>query len=98
MLETIFIVILSLLPSLISLILLRRAKQRFEARLRDARLRPVSGQRYSRGSSANDFSTEIGNYFVGNLNCRYNAHSPYLRCAVNPSGPCENCRFYEAKY
>ncbi len=33
--------------------------------------------------------------FIGELSCRYNAHSPYLRCAVNPDGPCENCSYYE---
>ncbi|NJL00022.1 MAG: hypothetical protein HC838_16735 [Spirulinaceae cyanobacterium RM2_2_10] len=26
--------------------------------------------------------------------CRYNAHSAFLRCAVNPSGPCETCGDY----
>ncbi|MDB9314088.1 DUF6464 family protein [Spirulina sp. CS-785/01] len=29
--------------------------------------------------------------------CRYNAHSAFLRCAVNPSGPCETCVHYEPK-
>ncbi len=27
--------------------------------------------------------------------CRYSAHSAFLRCAVNPCGPCETCRDYE---
>jgi hypothetical protein len=31
---------------------------------------------------------------IGNASCRYNAHSPLLRCAVNPQGPCEGCLDY----
>ncbi len=34
-------------------------------------------------------------YVIGNLSCRFNARSPQLRCAVNPTGPCADCRFYE---
>ena len=29
--------------------------------------------------------------------CRYSAHSMFLRCAVNPLGPCAECRDYESK-
>lgn len=32
---------------------------------------------------------------VGNILCRYNARSAFLRCAVNPSGPCAECFHYE---
>ncbi len=32
---------------------------------------------------------------IGDPSCRYNAHSPELRCAVNPCGPCEGCVHYE---
>ena len=32
---------------------------------------------------------------IGDVNCKFNARSSELRCTVNPSGPCENCRFYE---
>jgi hypothetical protein len=31
-------------------------------------------------------------YIIGDVSCRYNARSPYMRCAVNPSGLCEGCR------
>jgi Family of unknown function (DUF6464) len=33
-------------------------------------------------------------YIIGNVSCKYNARSPYMRCAVNPSGLCEGCRHY----
>ncbi|MFT0796536.1 DUF6464 family protein [Synechococcus sp. H70.1] len=37
---------------------------------------------------------EIGQ-LLGDPSCRFNAHSPLLRCAVNPSGPCQGCPHYE---
>jgi hypothetical protein len=36
-----------------------------------------------------------GRWIVGNASCRYNARSEIIRCAVNPEGPCESCRYYE---
>ena len=27
--------------------------------------------------------------------CRFNAHSAFLKCAVNPSGSCSDCSYYE---
>lgn len=36
-------------------------------------------------------------YLVGDISCRFNARSCYLRCAVNPQGPCQDCRHYEPR-
>ena len=36
-----------------------------------------------------------GRWVVGDASCDYNAHSEIIRCAVNPDGPCQSCRFYE---
>jgi Family of unknown function (DUF6464) len=33
-------------------------------------------------------------YIIGDLTCSYNARSPYIRCAVNPDGLCQDCRHY----
>jgi Family of unknown function (DUF6464) len=33
-------------------------------------------------------------YVIGDLSCSYNAKSPYIRCAVNPDGLCQDCRHY----
>lgn len=33
--------------------------------------------------------------YLGDTSCRFNAHSPFIRCAVNPSGPCQGCASYE---
>lgn len=37
-----------------------------------------------------------GRWVIGDSNCLFNARSEILRCAVNPAGPCKDCRFYEA--
>ncbi|WP_310424979.1 DUF6464 family protein [Chamaesiphon sp. VAR_48_metabat_135_sub] len=34
-------------------------------------------------------------YVIGDLSCTYNARSPYIRCAVNPDGLCQDCRHYQ---
>ena len=36
-----------------------------------------------------------GHWVIGDASCLFNAKSEILRCAVNPEGPCEGCRFYE---
>jgi len=37
-----------------------------------------------------------GRWVIGDAKCRYNANSEIIRCAVNPHGPCQGCRFWEA--
>jgi hypothetical protein len=34
---------------------------------------------------------------IGNAKCEFNAQSSYLRCAVNPCGPCDECNFFEER-
>ena len=36
-----------------------------------------------------------GRWVVGDPSCQYNARSELVRCAVNPEGPCDRCRFYQ---
>ncbi|CBN56865.1 DUF6464 family protein [Kamptonema animale CS-326] len=36
-----------------------------------------------------------GHWVIGDASCRYSARSEIIRCAVNPEGPCDRCRFYE---
>ncbi|HIK43908.1 MAG TPA: hypothetical protein IGR64_03365 [Leptolyngbyaceae cyanobacterium M65_K2018_010] len=33
-------------------------------------------------------------YMIGDITCDLNARSPYLRCAINPLGPCDGCSAY----
>jgi hypothetical protein len=36
-----------------------------------------------------------GRWILGDASCQYNARSELMRCAVNPEGPCDRCRFYQ---
>ncbi|MBD2136074.1 hypothetical protein H6F32_00385 [Anabaena sp. FACHB-1237] len=36
-----------------------------------------------------------GRWVIGDATCNYNAHSEIIRCAVNPEGPCNSCKYYE---
>jgi hypothetical protein len=120
------ILLLSILPSLVSIFILHRVKQRWQSkvlrlltaesastlsRLRRVRLMTdytasssFSGSDLSRhfyeyglDSFSDQDSTELKKIFVGDVSCCYNAYSPYIRCAVNPDGPCQDCIHYQAK-
>jgi Family of unknown function (DUF6464) len=36
-----------------------------------------------------------GRWVIGDATCHYNANSEMIRCAVNPTGPCESCNLFE---
>ena len=36
-----------------------------------------------------------GRWVIGDPNCRFNARTPLLRCAVLPEGPCQLCSHFE---
>jgi len=74
---------------------MRKAKQRWQTRLRQIRTVTTHRPRASVTLPDPNYELETRNYFIGELSCRFNARSPYLRCAINPSGPCENCLHYE---
>ncbi|MDJ0731435.1 MAG: DUF6464 family protein [Crocosphaera sp.] len=38
-----------------------------------------------------------GRWILGDINCRFNANSEIVTCAVNPQGYCKNCQFFEPK-
>lgn len=46
---------------------------------------PLDAKRYGHG------------WVIGDPNCRFNALSPLLRCAVLPEGPCEQCLHHESR-
>ncbi len=94
------ILLISLVPSLLYLVLLPKFKRGWQRR---PRYRPRAFERRRRGSTCQpddewEQVEEIHSYFIGNLSCRYNARSPYIRSAVNPSGPCDDCPHYESKH
>lgn len=93
MIRIIIIFILALIPSLFGIEIIRQSKRRFQARMRQIRAEPVSQVVVS---SFLDVPQER-KLFVGEISCRYNARSPHLRCAINPSGPCKECLHYEMR-
>ena len=97
MLETILIFILSLIPSVLSVLVMQKAKQRWQDRLRQNRSMTAYRQQAARQMNRYNDDLEIPSNFIGDPSCRFNARSPYIRCAVNPCGPCENCSQYEPK-
>ena len=62
----------------------------------------VGGYRFDKAtlhvqeSNRPEETTQIGDRsIIGNANCRLNARSEIIRCAVNPEGPCKGCRYFE---
>lgn len=75
-------------------VLERRHRYQFKAgryRLHKVALYVQQAQRPTERSLIN------GRWVIGDANCRYNAQSELIRCAVNPEGPCNSCRLYEQK-
>jgi len=100
------ILVLSTVPSLIYLLIRKKAKKRWQARLRRAQnlnyyhqsYRGRLNRNYGYSSDAyprSDRRRPVTKYFIGDTNCINNAHSPYIRCAINPEGPCDECKHFE---
>lgn len=93
------------MPALFSLWMIRRSKARTQARLRQAVTftpRARIQRHYATSNSSlpetqrNDrYYLEGVGYLIGDISCRFNARSGHIRCAVNPNGPCQDCRHYE---
>lgn len=106
MLETLWIFAVGLMPPLLSLWMMRRNQAQTQARLRRAMtFTPrVRTQRLYTTTIPSESPTQpqrdryylegVG-YLIGDISCRFNARCGYLRCAVNPHGPCQDCRYYE---
>lgn len=102
MLKTLLVVTIGFLPSLFSLWLMRKSKARTRSLLRRAAVtsyprQPRSRNHHDRIDNRDRYYLEGVGYLVGDISCEYNARSGYIRCAVNPSGPCDGCRFYEER-
>ena len=97
MLTAIFILLLGLAPSFLSVLVMRQADARAQDRLRLA-IDSVSarGVRGLRLDPDQHYIEGIG-YVIGDITCRFNARSNYVRCAVNPFGPCEGCSHHELR-
>jgi hypothetical protein len=101
------ILVLSVLPSLVYLFVFQKAKKRWQARLRRAQNLNAYHYGYRDGRNRDSYSYSndsylladrrrpVTKYFIGDTTCINNAHSPYIRCAINPEGPCDECVHYE---
>lgn len=97
MVVVLLILILGLSPSLFSLWALRAADARAQARLRLAVESVANRQIPALRLSAEHRYVEGLGYIIGDFTCQFNARSSYIRCAVNPSGPCEGCSLYQSR-
>ncbi|MBW4656401.1 MAG: hypothetical protein KME20_25660 [Kaiparowitsia implicata GSE-PSE-MK54-09C] len=50
-----------------------------------------------RAPCTHERSWVAGRWVIGDADCRFNAQSEVLRCAVAPLGPCKGCRFFEPR-
>ncbi|MBD1821911.1 hypothetical protein H6F89_00730 [Cyanobacteria bacterium FACHB-63] len=99
MLSVFLILTIALVPSVLTLLLQHRLESQAQQRLRAAMAAAERRQLQNLLRLPPDHHRVEGiGTLVGDFTCIYNARSPYLRCAVNPSGPCENCRLYASKY
>lgn len=98
MIEAILIIMMGFAPVVFSLLMTRRAEARAREQLRNLLNAPptVPAAPYSFSLPADYQYVEGVGYLLGDITCRFNARSAHLRCAVNPLGPCEVCRYYES--
>jgi hypothetical protein len=81
----------------------RRLVQALDTTSRSADIQAMSNAflRIGRaGITVDEFSNALNNgcqkpHSIGDVTCKWNARSPYLRCAINPSGECQGCKDYE---
>ena len=102
MLKTLLVLVviaIGFLPSLFSLWLLRKNQARTRLQFRRAAM-TIPRERIRQNTRPDDrdrYYLEGVGYLIGDVSCRFNARSGYLRCAVNPAGPCQGCRYYESR-
>jgi hypothetical protein len=98
-LKTLLVIALGLLPSLFSLWVIRKTLLRSRLRIRQAamNLSEVRTRQNLRQMEGDRYYLEGVGYLVGDISCKFNARSGYIRCAVNPDGPCQECRYYEPR-
>ncbi len=99
MLKTLLVIAVGFLPSLISLWVIRKTHARSRLRLRQTAMNfpGVQGRQNVRSVEGDRYYLEGVGYLIGDISCKFNARSGYMRCAVNPDGPCNGCRHYEPK-
>jgi Family of unknown function (DUF6464) len=103
--KTLIVIVVGFLPSLFSLWVIRKNRLRTHSRLRQAANSRTQVRQNTRTENGDFPSSLLGDryyldgvgYLIGDISCQYNARSGHIRCAVNPTGPCEGCRYYEPR-
>lgn len=94
--STAFLILcLGLLPPVASLWFMRQAEGRSRTRLQSA-INTALVQRFPTQRSSSGYYVEGLGYQIGDITCQFNARSAYIRCAVNPTGPCQECPHYRS--
>lgn len=78
----------------------RRSAQALDTASRSADIQAMSDtfrQIANYGVTVDEFASAFHNdrACIGDVTCRWNARSAFLRCAMNPSGECQGCKDYE---
>ncbi|MBD0345570.1 MAG: hypothetical protein ICV63_12260 [Coleofasciculus sp. Co-bin14] len=97
MLETILVFVLGLTPPILSIWVMQKSKERAQARMRQAMQAPIVTMLPRNQHPPDRYYLEGVGYLIGDITCQFNARSPYIRCAVNPEGPCAECRHYQPR-
>ena len=89
----------AIMPAIATVFALRRQKTQTVAQVRLARpvAQGLSSHRNGRSPIPDEpealYIPGVG-FVIGDISCRFNGRSPFLRCAVNPCGPCADCHAY----
>ena len=97
MLIALLIIFIGLAPSLLSLWVMRSAEGQAHDRIAAAQLAVANRPLRTQLATVDRTYVEGLGYPIGDITCEYNARSNYIRCAVNPAGPCEDCRYYQGR-
>lgn len=77
--------------------MLRQANERAQEHFRIAINSVATGQLRGLCLSPDHQYVEGIGYIIGDFTCQFNARSSHIRCAVNPTGPCEGCSQYQPR-
>ena len=100
MLQTLWIFAVGLMPALLSVWMMRLTEARTRAKFRQAMTVATRVRTQGRCTTPlppDRYYLEGVGYLIGDISCQFNVRSGYLRCAVNPQGPCQGCRYYEPR-
>ncbi len=98
MFEILLIFLIGITPWLVSLWILPKLEARTTERLSSVRLAVNYREITTIFSQPEQQYIEGVGYIIGDITCKFNARSSQVRCAVNPFGPCKDCRDYQSIY